>query len=268
MDYKCCRYCNSVCSTSCFREHRDKFRCHDRRCPGHEVPLERRASTRDTRGYSYSTRDSRAPRDDPRDLLQARDGVTGEYYQYHRDPNKDRAHLECCRALGPPKPGFRYGYNKRGDIVSFAVLEGAKDYLPSYSKGSSSRNSSSRNPSGYGSGRVYAENDRSDGRDRHSRRKSHSEHREHHSRRHSESRSHHHHHGHASGHDDRYREHRRHDKDYRRGESSGRRGSRDKSRGPLLPYEIESPPASPDKKHPRAGDDWEIESVVSGTRNV
>ncbi|KAI1077735.1 hypothetical protein F5B20DRAFT_550161 [Whalleya microplaca] len=72
----------------------------------------------------------RANINDRDSYIHATDTGDGEDFDYPIDPNDDADHLRCCLSHGPLKPGYRYGYNNRGDVVCFRVAEGAKDFVP------------------------------------------------------------------------------------------------------------------------------------------
>ncbi|KAM0808352.1 hypothetical protein AB5N19_08695 [Seiridium cardinale] len=64
------------------------------------------------------------------DHVLAVDKVTGEEFHYPRNPNNDTAHMEIVPGYGAPKPGYRYGYDRSGKVVSFRVAKEAEDHVP------------------------------------------------------------------------------------------------------------------------------------------
>ncbi|KAI0130456.1 hypothetical protein BJ170DRAFT_720601 [Xylariales sp. AK1849] len=250
-----CRYCGEGCSNSCWARHRHEFNCHVRKCFGHSLPsilpafdhrptILRPASKRTS---SRSPRERRKSVTDRHDFVLAFDSVTSKRFHYPRNPNNDSAHLELTLTYGPAKPGYRYGYDERGDVVSFAVGKTAEDYIP---------------PKQRPTRPVFGEHPRKDDNtiyveeDQPMRSKSCRDS------------------GRRGGLDRR---------DSTRGYSSCKErpqphvgssqyhggGSQDRGKshgGPIRPYEVESPPPSP--RVPRAPkpfaaeDDWEIETVI------
>ncbi|KAK7973439.1 hypothetical protein PG988_007573 [Apiospora saccharicola] len=58
----------------------------------------------------------------------SRDSRTGVLFGYPRDPNEDRDHVRMCAQFGPPRRGFRYGYDSTGTTISFEVSRNALDF--------------------------------------------------------------------------------------------------------------------------------------------
>ena len=162
-----CRYCHRGCEISCFDSHRSKYYCHDTRCRGHEPQSsgsaggtrpsllrssskrhsENRSSSRSRTDTVHHERrsETRLTAGPPSDgLIYGKDKHTGERFSYPRNPNHDRDHVYLCARHPAPKPGFRYGYDRDGSVLTFKVRPPADDYCDAADARRPSRSASHR----------------------------------------------------------------------------------------------------------------------------
>lgn len=92
-------------------------------------PSSRGTTPGSSRGTTPTHSRSTTPTPPASGMCYVHDAQTGERYGHPRDPHEDRDHLRLRAKYAPLRRGFRYSYNKAGEVVSFAVSRDAFDYV-------------------------------------------------------------------------------------------------------------------------------------------